>query len=144
MATEVIAQPGSPAAEDTGGRGQGERGKCVLKVEWGDGEGCQHEACCAGDGGWPSGIADSGGDPKPPHAASVKSWGRERCGKGPPRVGQVCDGKTNMCEPLLTHRNPQTSASKPGALLSPGIKARLRVCPEPGGDLCAVLVVPGV
>jgi len=27
VATEVIAQPGSPAAEDTGGRGQGERGK---------------------------------------------------------------------------------------------------------------------
>ncbi len=26
MATEVIAQPSSPAAEDTGGRGQGERG----------------------------------------------------------------------------------------------------------------------
>jgi len=27
VATEVIPQPGSPAAEDTGGRGQGERGK---------------------------------------------------------------------------------------------------------------------
>ena len=26
------------------------------------------------------------------------------CGKGPLSAGQVCDEKTNMCEPLLTHR----------------------------------------
>jgi len=26
------------------------------------------------------------------------------CGEGPRSEGQVCDGKTNVCEPLLTHR----------------------------------------
>jgi hypothetical protein len=25
-------------------------------------------------------------------------------GKGPLSAGQVCDEKTNVCEPLLTHR----------------------------------------
>jgi hypothetical protein len=29
------------------------------------------------------------------------------CGEGPLSAGQVCDGKTNVCEPLLTHRNRQ-------------------------------------
>src|ERR1700685_1790057 len=47
----------------------------------------------------------AGGDLKPPQAAPVKSRGGERCGKGPTGSGQVCDGKTNVCEPLLTHRN---------------------------------------
>jgi hypothetical protein len=35
-------------------------------------------------------------------------------------------------------------ASKPGICVLPGIKARLRACPEPGGDLRVVLAVPGV
>jgi hypothetical protein len=36
----------------------------------------------------------------------------------------VCDEKTNMCEPLLTHRNETTTASKPGPVGGPGTKAR--------------------
>ncbi len=44
--------------------------------------------------------------------------------KGPPGAGQVCDEKTNVCEPLLTHRNNPTTASKPGSEVVPGMKAR--------------------
>ena len=29
------------------------------------------------------------------------------CGEGPLSVGQVCDEKTNVCEPLLTHRKSE-------------------------------------
>ena len=54
---------------------------------------------------WPSGLANAGGEPKPPQAAPVKSRGGERCGKkGPLSAGQVGGEKTNVCEPLLTHR----------------------------------------
>ena len=35
------------------------------------------------------------------------------CGNGPLSAGQVCDEKTNMVEPLLTHRKRMT-ASQPG------------------------------
>src|ERR1039457_2246675 len=67
------------------------------------------------------------------------------CGIGPQTAGQVCDGKTNMCKPLLTHRNNPTTASKPGLEVVPGMKARpAGRAPEPGSDLCAGLVVPGV
>jgi hypothetical protein len=44
-------------------------------------------------------------------------------GKGPPSAGQVCDEKTNVCEPLLTHRNNPTKASKPGSEVDLGMKA---------------------
>jgi hypothetical protein len=36
------------------------------------------------------------------------------CGKGSPGAGQVCDEKTNVCKPLLTHRNQTKTTSKPG------------------------------
>ena len=42
------------------------------------------------------------------------SRGRERYGKVPPGAGKVCDGKTNMCEPLLTHRNRENADIKTG------------------------------
>ena len=45
-------------------------------------------------------------------------------GKGPLSAGQVCDEKTNVCEPLLTHRKNRTMASKPGLSGIPGMKAR--------------------
>jgi hypothetical protein len=66
--------------------------------------------------------------------------------KGPRSVGQVGDEKTNVCEPLLTHRKNKTMASKPGLSGVPGMKARpiVVVCREPGGGLRAGLVVPGV
>jgi len=50
------------------------------------------------------------------------------CGDGPQLAGQVCDEKTNVCEPLLTHRNNPTTASKPGGEVDPGMKARPAWC----------------
>jgi hypothetical protein len=48
--------------------------------------------------------------------------------EGPLSAGQVCDEKTNVCEPLLTHRKYRTMASKPGLSGVPGMKARPRWC----------------
>ena len=74
----------------------------------------------------------------------VKSRGGKRLRKRPATTGQVCDEKTNVCEPLLTHRKYET-ASKPGRILVPGRKvAPAWACPEPGGDLRVGLAVPGV
>ncbi len=44
--------------------------------------------------------------------------------EGPLSAGQVGDEKTNVCEPLLTHRKNRTMASKPGSSGIPGMKAR--------------------
>ena len=43
---------------------------------------------------------------------------------GPQPAGQVCDEKTNVCKPLLTHRNNPTMASELGMEVAPGMKAR--------------------
>jgi hypothetical protein len=48
--------------------------------------------------------------------------------EGPLTAGQVCDEKTNVCEPLLTHRKNRTMASKPGLSGVPGMKARPLWC----------------
>jgi hypothetical protein len=66
--------------------------------------------------------------------------------EGPLSAGQVGDEKTNVCEPLLTHRKNRTMASKPGLSGVPGMKAHpiVAVCCEPGGGLRAGLVVSGV
>jgi len=42
---------------------------------------------------------------------------------GPLPAGQVCGEKTNMCEPLLTHRKINTVASEPGSCECPGTRA---------------------
>ena len=64
--------------------------------------------------------------------------------EGPLSAGQVCDEKTNVCEPLLTHREHET-ASKPGREMVPGMKARpFWARRESGGDLHVGLAVPGV
>ena len=49
-------------------------------------------------------------------------------GKGPLSAGQVCDEKTNVCEPLLMHRKSRTMASIPGWSGIPGMKARRGWC----------------
>ena len=41
-------------------------------------------------------------------------------GKGRCQRVRVCDEKTNLCEPLLTHRRNGTTASEPGRSGSPG------------------------
>jgi hypothetical protein len=45
--------------------------------------------------------------------------------KALPRAGQVFDEKTNVCEPLLTHRNV-VMASKPGMYTVPGAPRAVR------------------
>ena len=89
-------------------------------------------------------VRRAGGEPKPPGAAAVKSRRGERPGKGPARPGQVSDEKTNMCEPLLTHRKTSNRHQNPGLGLVPGTKARLMGVPSagerpacgPGGARC--------
>ena len=59
-------------------------------------------------------------------------------------AGQVCDEKTNVCEPLLTHRKRKTAASKPDLVGGFGTKACFRGAPSagerpacgPGGARC--------
>ena len=63
--------------------------------------------------------------------------------KAPPGAGQVCDEKTNVCEPLLTHRNV-FDGIETGEVHGPGSKARREALPGSGGCLRAGLVVPGV
>ena len=65
------------------------------------------------------------------------------CGKGPQSAGQVGDEKTNMCEPLLTHRNLLRRHRNRGGKQSPGQRrseaasgARERPVCGPGGVRC--------
>jgi hypothetical protein len=66
------------------------------------------------------------------------------CGKGPLSAGQVSDGKTNVCEPLLTHRNRQGWHRNRRMCRTSGTKARRRGVPSagerpacgPGGARC--------
>jgi hypothetical protein len=63
--------------------------------------------------------------------------------KASPGAGQVCDEKTNVCEPLLTHRNVYDGIGT-GEVHGPGSTARLLAGRESGGCLRVGLVVPGV
>ena len=117
---------------------------CVLKgSDDDDVEDRRHDPCCASDGGRSSGVAVQAEIP------NHRRLRRSRAGVVSAAVdvsllaGQVCDEKTNMCEPLLTRRNETTMASKPGSVGGPGTKARcggssvgeLPVC-GPGGARC--------
>ena len=72
------------------------------------------------------------------------------CGEGPPPAGQVSDGKTNMCEPLLTHRNAKSRRQNRGRTVTPGQRRALRDAPSarrrpacrPGGARCKGGVSP--
>jgi hypothetical protein len=93
----------------------------------------------------PPGSPSKAENPNRRSVMPVKSRGGKRLRKRPATAGQVCDEKTNVCEPLLTHRNNPTTASKPGSEVVPGTKTRpVPARPEPGGDLRVGLVVPGV
>ena len=117
---------------------------CVLKgSDDDDVEDRRHDPCCASDGGRSSGVAVQAEIP------NHRRLRRSRAGVVSAAVdvsllaGRVCDEKTNMCEPLLTHRNEITMASKLGSVGGPGTKARrggpsvgeLPVC-GPGGARC--------
>jgi hypothetical protein len=66
------------------------------------------------------------------------------CGKGPQSAGQVSDEKTNMVEPLLTHRDYLMMASKAGRHTVLGQWRAFVASPQPGSCLYVALVVPGV
>jgi len=71
------------------------------------------DSCCAGDGGRSSGLAVQAESPNRRGVMPVKSRGGKRLRNGSLSAGQVRDEKTNMVEPLLTHRKTMT-ASQPG------------------------------
>ena len=55
-------------------------------------------------GVWPSGFAVQAGSPNHRKLRRLRAGVVSVAGKGPLSAGQVCDEKTNVCEPLLTHR----------------------------------------
>ena len=61
------------------------------------------QPCCTRDEGWPlgPGLQDQG--PNHRKLRWHNGWGGERCGKGG-ETRQVCAGKTNASEPLMTCR----------------------------------------
>ena len=117
---------------------------CVLKWSGDDVEDRQHEACCTSDGGWPSGFAVQAGIPNHRKLRRSRAGVVSVAAKVPQSAGQVSDEKTNMCEPLLTHRKEFRWRQNRGLDLALGTKARLWVCPQPGSGLLVALAVPGV
>jgi hypothetical protein len=85
--------------------------------------------------GWALRSRCAGRGCKPPQAASVKSRGGERCGKGGQSVRQVWIEKASESEPSLTCRNAMIGI-KTGGLGSPR--------DESGGYLSTAQVVPGM
>jgi len=81
------------------------------------------DSCCAGDGGRSSGLAVQAGSPNHRGVMSVKAGVGSDHGNGSLSAGQVCDEKTNMVEPLLTHRKTMT-APQPGSVYIPGRSSR--------------------
>lgn len=110
----------------------------------------QSEPGCAGDGGWPSGLAEQAGRPNHRKLRRSRAGVVSVAGKGLLLAGQVCDGKTNMCEPLLTHRNAERWHHNRGRSVAPGQRRvhggvpsarRPPVC-CPGGARCKGGVSP--
>jgi hypothetical protein len=81
------------------------------------------DSCCASDGGRSSGFAVQAGSPNRRDVMSVNAGVGSDHGNGSLSAGQVCDEKTNMVEPLLTHRKT-TAASQPGSVHIPGRASR--------------------
>ena len=116
---------------------------CVLKGSDDDVEDRRHDPCCASDGGRSCGVAVQAEIPNHRRLRRSRAGVVSAAGDVSLLAGRVCDEKTNMCEPLLTHRNETTMASKLGSVGGPGTKARcggssvgeLPVC-GPGGARC--------
>ena len=99
---------------------------CVLKGSDDDVEDRQHDPCCASDGGRSSGVAVQAEIPNHRKLRRSRACVVSVAVDVSLLAGQVCDEKTNMCEPLLTHRNETTTASKPGPVGGPGTKSSPR------------------
>src|SRR5664280_1540188 len=65
-------------------------------------------------------------------------------GKGPLPAGQVRNEKTNMVEPLLTHRNKLRRHQNRESTPIPGQRRGPALRPQPGSCLYVALAVPGV
>jgi len=80
---------------------------CVLKWSGDDVGDRRHEACCTSDGGGPSGFAVQAEIPNHRKLRRLRAGVVSVAVEVPWVAGQVGDEKTNVCEPLLTHRNKQ-------------------------------------
>src|ERR1700685_1708458 len=69
---------------------------------------------------WPSGFAVQAGSPNHRKLRRLRAGVVSVAGKGPLSAGQVCDGKTNMGEPLLTHRQAERWHQNRGCSEFPG------------------------
>src|ERR1700751_5729951 len=92
---------------------------------------------------WPSGFTVQAGDPNHRKPRRLRAGVVSVAGKGSLSAGQVCDEKTNVCEPLLTHRKADRWHQNRESAELPG-QRRVHACPQPGSGLCAALAVPGV
>src|SRR5664279_1940416 len=81
---------------------------------------------------WPSGFAVWAGIPNHRKLRRLSAGVVSVAGKGPLSAGQVCDGKTNVCEPLLTHRQTEQWHQNRGGAEFPGQRRAV------GGVLSAV------
>ena len=93
---------------------------------------------------WPFGFAVQAESPNHRKLRWSKALVVSVAAKGPLPAGQVCDEKTNVSEPLLTHRKPKRWHQNRGGAELPGQRRVMLACPQPGGGLHAALAVPGV
>ena len=94
---------------------------------------------------WPSGCAVQAEHSNHRKLRRLRAGVVSVAGKGPLSAGQVCDGKTNVCEPLLTHRKKQRWHRNRIHWVGPGDKGvLLRVPPQPGSGRHVASVVRGV
>jgi hypothetical protein len=105
---------------------------CVLKWSGDDVEDRQHEACCTGDGGGPSGFAVQAEIPNHRKLRRLRAGVVSVAVEVPWVAGQVCDEKTNVCEPLLTHRNKQRRHRNRTVWVGPGQRRAFQGAPSAG------------
>ena len=105
---------------------------CVLKWSGDDVEDRQHEACCTSDGGGPSGFAVQAEIPNHRKLRRLRAGVVSVAVEVPRVAGQVCDEKTNVCEPLLTHRNKQRRHRNRTVWGVPGQRRTFRGAPSAG------------
>jgi hypothetical protein len=105
---------------------------CVLKWSGDDVEDRQHEACCTSDGGGPSGFAVQAGIPNHRKLRRLRAGVVSVAVEVPRRAGQVCDEKTNVCEPLLTHRKRKRRHRNRILWVGPGQRRAIRGAPSAG------------
>ena len=92
-----------------------------------------HEACCASDGGWPSGLAVQAESSNHRKLLRSRAVVVSVAAKGPLPAGQVSDEKTSMCDTTADASKQTKTAPKPGWCANPGTKAHQAVRPQSGG-----------